>query len=319
MLGRIIEIATHNASLLQYFGHLEIRLPPVENEAAEPARIPLDDLGALVIFAFDVLITADLIKELCARGIPIIFCGDKFLPVNIMFPVNGNFEQARRIDAQLMLNKSIKDKIWQQLVISKIKAQKDVLQFLDKPGVAFLNRQASLVLEGDSSNLEGQCAKAYWKFLFGDTFIRDRSASGINAGLNYGYTIIRSAVARAISASGLHPSIGIWHKNANNAFRLADDLIEPFRQIIDLKIYQLYLEGSDFDLSKKELKKEIGLTLYLDLKLSDEITPLYECIQKLAVSFALKCLDPNSSLVLPDSIIPLDFINKRETVNDKLV
>lgn len=114
-----------------------------------------------------------------------------------------------------------------------------------------LKQMIAKVKLGDVENIEGQAARKYFTTLFGSDFRRDRDSGGINSLLNYGYIILRSAMARAVMGAGLHPTIGIHHKNYLNPMRLVDDLIEPFRAMVDLKVYGLNKQG------KTELTSEI--------------------------------------------------------------
>ena len=52
--------------------------------------------------------------------------------------------------------------------------------------------------------------------------------------LNYGYAVLRNAIIRAAIMAGFQPAFGIHHDNYLNAFDLADDLIEPWRPMVDV-------------------------------------------------------------------------------------
>jgi len=155
---------------------------------------------------------------------------------------------------------------------------------LDSAG---LMRLASLVRSGDPENVEAQAAKRYWSQLLGDSFRRDPMGLAPNGLLNYGYTVLRSAVARSIVAAGLHPSLGIHHSNDRNAFRLADDLIEPFRPFVDIVVKKL----SDQNLVdvNRGTKTELAKVLYRDMITSIGTETLWGAIQKLVHSY-VRCL-----------------------------
>jgi CRISPR associated protein cas1 len=143
--------------------------------------------------------------------------------------------------------------------------------------------------------------------LFGSDFRRDQDGGDINALLNYGYTIIRSATARAVVAAGLHPSIGLHHSNDGNSMRLVDDLMEPFRPIIDLKVWQLQRAGESH--ITPDTKRALVRTLYDDMQSIAGATPVMVCMQKLAVSLAQVYLGERDKLELPLPGLPLALVN----------
>ena len=159
------------------------------------------------------------------------------------------------------------------------------------------------VRSGDPDNVEGQGARRYWNLLFGNSFRRDQDGDGVNALLNYGYTIIRSATARAVVAAGLHPSIGLHHSNDGNPMRLVDDLMEPFRPIVDLKVWQLQHAGEEQ--VNPETKRALVRTLYDDMQSSAGATPVMVCMQRLATSLAQVYLGERERLELPLPGLPL--------------
>src|SRR5690606_35863877 len=143
---------------------------------------------------------------------------------------------------------------------------------------------AKKVRSGDAGNLEAQGARRYWGLLFGDEFRRDQAAGGLNSLLNYGYTILRSATARAVVGAGLHPSIGLFHSNSGNPMRLVDDLIEPFRPVVDMKVW--LLRRQDEKDVTPETKRAMVQTLYDDMLTDVGATPVNACMQRLATSLA---------------------------------
>jgi len=161
------------------------------------------------------------------------------------------------------------------------------------------------VRSGDPDNFEAQGARRYWGLLFGDDFRRDQQAGGLNAMLNYGYTVLRAATARAVVAAGLHPTIGLHHSNEGNAMRLVDDLMEPFRPMMDLKVWQLYKQGEGQ--ITPESKRALVRTLYDDMQTSAGATPVMVCTQKLAVSLAQIFMGEKDKLDLPLPGLPLSL------------
>ena len=179
----------------------------------------------------------------------------------MLLPISeGNSLHSKIIQQQSSLTLPAKKRVWQQIVRHKISGQARVLKHLGKNAVA-LERLADNVKAGDPDNLEAQAAQKYWRLLFGDDFRRDTDADGINSLLNYGYAIIRAMVARAIVGSGLHPALGVQHSNQYNGLCLADDIMEPFRPWVDLRVFQMALEHPELAVNqntKQPILKLLG-------------------------------------------------------------
>ena len=201
----------------------------------------------------------------------------------------------------------LKKNIWAEIVRAKIQSQAQGLEYFGKKS-NYLIRLIKDVTSGDTTNREAVAAKYYFRELFGNQFVRDRKELGINARLNYGYTILRTAVIQAVLASGLHPSVGLHHKNEFNSFRLVDDLIEPFRVLVDVKVktlcdgYSPYVELEN-GVTADEKAALVGV-LHTPVLLKDgTATPAVVAIQSLSVSIAQKFIDKEAELILPDKFI----------------
>ena len=227
--------------------------------------------------------TNDLLVELANRGIPAVLCGGNYLPVAWLWPVEGHHIQALRMRSQLEAAQPLRKRLWQALVKAKVAQQKNVLELLETPGGG-LTTLAQRVRSGDPDNIEAQAARRYWPLIFGPNFRRDRSGGGPNPFLNYGYTVLRAAVARATAAAGLHPSIGIHHHNRANPFCLVDDLMEPFRPLVDFTVVQLMRAGHEGLTS--EAKRALAGVLVMDMRTERGSTPLQTCIERAAQSAA---------------------------------
>lgn len=206
------------------------------------------------------------------------------------------------MEAQIAAGLPLRKRMWAAIVRSKLEQQATALAAI---GVthAPLAYLASKVTSGDPQNLEAQGAQKYWRLLLGDAFRRDQNGTQANGLLNYGYTVLRAATARAVIAAGLHPSIGLHHSNDNNAMRLVDDLIEPFRPVMDIKVWHLLQEGN-FDVNA-ETKRALVRTLYTDMQTTTGTTPVLVCLQKLAVSLAQVFMKQRDKLELPLPGLPL--------------
>lgn len=239
MIGRIVEIGSDGRHLACDRGFLVVR----EN-GREIGRTPLDDISAVIANAHGLSYTNNLLVALAQRGCPFVLCGPQHRPVGLLLPVEGHYQQAARMDAQLSASAPLRKQIWKGVVQRKLGMQAAVLEFLGRPH-APLRAMVSKVRSGDPSNVEAQGARAYWRLLFGNGFKRDPDSDGLNSLLNYGYAVARAIVARQVVASGLHPGIPIHHANAGNPMRLVDDLMEPFRPLVDLTVARLAAAGAE--------------------------------------------------------------------------
>ncbi|WP_051237944.1 type II CRISPR-associated endonuclease Cas1 [Lacticigenium naphthae] len=226
----------------------------VVREEAE-ILIPLSDIHTIIVDNQQTVVTARLINKLSLYHILLVFCDDKHLPNTYVLSPHSHHQSSKMLKKQIAWSSSFKRIMWQQFIQIKIYNQASVLNHLKRnESVIFsLYELAEHVKLEDQSNREGHAAKLYFKELFGSDFIRDRdSLDGINSSLNYGYIVLRSAVARSLIASGLHPALGIGHNNQYNAFNLADDLIEPFRPVVDLWVSVLMDESDYLDTKIKQ-------------------------------------------------------------------
>lgn len=303
MIGRIIEISTDNKYLSIDRGFLVIS----ENKE-EIGRIALDTIEAVIVYAHGITYSNNVLVKLAEQKAPLVICDKNFLPTSILIPIEGNYSQASIMDAQIQATEPTKKRLWQQIVRIKLLQQSSVLKFLGKP-YKFLEELAKNVKSGDIDNKEGEGARKYFPLLFGKDFIRDRNKDGINTLLNYGYIILRSATARAIIASGLHPTLGLHHKNQFNPFRLADDLMEPFRPLVDMVVFDL-IQKNKTELNK-ETKSILVNILSKNMPALIGYTETDFCIQTLATSLAQIYLGKRNDLEVP-------FIMENEHWNEFL-
>lgn len=302
MIGRIVEVADDRRHLFTHRGFMVVQ--DTEGERKELGQVPLDDIAAVIANAHGLSYTNNLLVALSERGAPFVLCAANHNAVGMLLPIAGNFEQSKRIEAQIGANLPTHKRLWAAVVRSKLEQQAAVLEAAGAP-TAPLATLAPKVRSGDPDNLEAQGARRYWSLLFGLGFRRDQSATGINALLNYGYTVMRAATARSVIAAGLHPSIGLHHSNDSNAMRLVDDLMEPFRPVIDLKVWQLQRNGEEH--VTPETKRALVRTLYDDMQTDVGATPVAVCLQKLATSLAKVYLRERDKLDLPLPGLPLSL------------
>lgn len=300
MIGRIVEVADDRRHLFMSRGFMVVQ--DTEGQRKELGQVPLDDIAAVIANAHGLSYTNSLLVALAERGSPFVLCAANHNAVGMLLPIDGNHHQGRRIDAQLEATKPTTKRLWAEVVRSKLEQQAAALEAVGSP-TAPLTVLIGKVRSGDPDNMEAQAARRYWGLLFGSAFRRDQDAGGLNAMLNYGYTVLRAATARAVIAAGLHPTLGLHHSNDSNPMRLVDDLMEPFRPIIDLKIWQLRRNG-EAEITP-ESKRAIVRTLYDDMQADTGSTPVMVCIQKLATSLAQVYVGERDKLDLPLPGLPL--------------
>ena len=304
MIGRIVEIADDKRHLYLRRGFMVVQ--ESDGGRDELGQIPIDDIAAVIANAHGISYTNNLLIALAERGTPFVLCGANHNVAGMLLTVDGNYNQAKRFDAQIAATKPTHKRLWAEIVKSKLLHQAAVLQAIGQNPIP-LTALANRVKSGDPDNLEAQGARKYWTMLFGNEFRRDQNAGAHNALLNYGYTVVRACTARAVVAAGLHPTLSLFHSNAGNAMRLVDDLMEPFRPMIDLKVWQLAHNG-ETDITPNS-KRALVHVLYDDMHTSAGATPVMACIQRLATSLAQVYLGERDKLDLPLPSLPLDMRN----------
>ncbi|MGQ0511963.1 MAG: type II CRISPR-associated endonuclease Cas1 [Betaproteobacteria bacterium] len=296
MSWRVAEIATDGLHLARERGFLL-----VSDQSTEVGRIPFDDLGAVVANAHGITYSNSLLVELCQRGVPLVVCSANHLPAGVLWPMSGHHQQAGRMDAQLAAKLPLRKRIWAEIIRAKIIRQAALLDLLGLPALP-LRAMARKVRAGDPTNFESQAARAYWPAIFGKAFRRDRSAAGPNALLNYGYAILRATTARAIIAAGLHPSIGLHHSNKLNGMVLVDDLMEPYRPYVDLRVHAL-VAAEKVEVNA-ETKRVLAEVMAEDLSGNAGTTPLQACVQRTATSLAMTYAGERDGLEFPHATMP---------------
>ncbi len=299
-MDRIVDIATDGRHLSALRGFLL-----VSEGRQEVGRIPLDDVAAVIIHAHGVTWTTNLVAALAERCAPMVVCGPNHAPVSVCLPLDGHHAQNARMRAQWEAGKPLHKQLWRRIVVAKIGWQAAVLEAHGQSPSAF-DLLARKVGSGDPENVEAQAARRYWPLLMGEDFRRDRDAPGENAMLNYGYTILRSLCARAVVAAGLHPSIGIHHANRGNAFALADDLIEPYRPLVDALVVRLRSVGKEA--MDSEVKRAMASLIAIDLPGEGGTTTVAGSALRAAQTLADSFLSGRvADLVLPRPPSPLEI------------
>ena len=297
MIGRVIEIASEGQHLARQRG-----LMTVSRNGAEAGRVPLDDIGVLLCNAQGLTYSNDLLVELAKRGAAVVLCGNNYLPIAWLWPLEGHHIQSLRMRYQLEASLPLRKRLWQATVKAKITQQKMLLETLGKSGSG-LDALARRVKSGDPDNMEAQAARQYWPRLFGPDFQRERFGEMPNPLLNYGYTVLRAATARAVAAAGLHPSLGIHHHNRYDAMCLVDDLMEPFRPAVDYAVARLVESGCD-EVTPEAKQRLVGV-LAADMRTERGTTPLETCLERAAQSLAQSFEDKRPALTFPDRLLAM--------------
>jgi CRISPR-associated protein Cas1 len=309
MIGRIVEIADDNRHLSLQRGFMVVT--DTGRERKEIGQVPIDDIAAIIANAHGMSYTNNLLVALAERGAPFVLCGANHNPAGMLIGVDGNYNQARRFDAQIAASKPTHKRMWAEIVRSKVAQQAAVIEATGgnpTPLTTMLNK----IKSGDPDNIEAQAARLYWTQLMGNDFRRDQNAGGINSLLNYGYTILRACTARSVIAAGLHPTISLFHSNANNPMRLVDDLMEPFRPMADLKVWQL-AQKDETEL-QPNTKRALVHVMYDDMQTDAGATPVMTCIQRLATSLVQIYLGERNNLDTPLPSLPIDLASHH--IND---
>lgn len=283
MIKRTIEISRDAA-------HLAVRLDQLLIKRGEETvgSIPCEDVGVLVVDHPGTTYTHKALAALADCDAVLVVCGQNHLPVAVLLPLASHSQVIWRIQDQLAVRKPLRKQLWKQLVQAKIRAQAGNLS-LCSPARAKLLEMCRQVRSGDPANMEAQAARVYWAhWLPTGEFRRDPEGDEINGLLNYGYAVLRAAVARAIVSGGLLPSLGLFHSNRSNAFCLADDLIEPLRPLVDCRVRELCQQGL---VRVAPETKACLLTLLADpVRVAGEVGPLMVSLHRMVASL-VRCYE----------------------------
>ena len=267
----------------------------------EKRTFPLEDLGFLVLETQQLSVTTACLSALASENIAVVFCDASHMPAALLQPFAGNTLTQRHTEAQLRASAALKDRLWRQTVQAKILNQAVCLQRLGLPDQR-LRMLAGTVKAGDSGNAEGVAARCYFQQLAGaGDFLRSRDGIPPNPALNYGYAVLRAAVARGLTGSGLLCAAGIHHSNQYNPFGLADDVMEPFRPFVD----EMVFSSRDFfavpELGKEQ-KAELLRLLTADVMSGTEKRPLLNSIRYTSASLVRCFLREETRIQYPEFV-----------------
>lgn len=309
VIKRTLEISREPA-------HLSVRNEQLllKRDGQTIGQVPCEDIGVVLVDHPQTTYTHGALAKLAESDAAVVICGRDHLPVAVLLPMADHSQVVWRLDAQLSVSRPLRKQLWRQLVVAKVEAQARNIS-ADLPAHKKLSALAREVRSGDPTNIEAQAARVYWSNWLDPgsvpnsgseesgtdplpapkdadplpatdpldfVFRRDPDLPGLNSFLNYGYAIVRAAIARAIVAAGLLPSIGIHHRNRANAFCLADDLIEPLRPLVDDRVREMHRQG--YEELNQPAKAELLRILEDRVRLADEVGPLMVTLHRYVAS-----------------------------------
>jgi len=204
-------------------------------EQEQTAFVPFEDIAVIMLNHREISLTHPVLSACGEYGISLFATSDTHHPSGVFLPFLSHSRATRWLRFQLDLPRPLAKQTWAAIVRKKVANQAACLKLAGIDGADRLNALAQKVKSGDSTRIEGQAAAFYFTQLFGREFHRGQER-WLNAALNYGYAVLRGTIARGLVAHGLLPSLGLFHASEQNAFNLADDLIEPFRPLVDLYV-----------------------------------------------------------------------------------
>jgi CRISP-associated protein Cas1 len=267
-------------------------------DTGELKTLPIEDIGVLIVDHQQITISLALIAKLLANNVAFITCDNSHHPTGMLLNLDGNTLQSQKFQAQVEASVPLKKQLWQQTISCKINNQAALLETCRRP-VKNMRNWSAEVKSGDSDNHEAVAAVYYWKNIFQlfPEFKRERFGPPPNNLLNYGYAILRAVTARSLVASGLLPTLGIFHKNQYNAYCLANDIMEPYRPFVDKVVLNIVnLNGNFLELTPN-MKKELLNIPVMDVKINDEKSPLMVAVQKTTASL-VKCFEGKQRKIL---------------------
>ena len=298
MIRKTVEFSTLGTRLSVAHRQLVVERPDLPK-----ATLPIEDLGVVIVDDIRATYTQSVFLSLLEAGATVLVTGRDHLPAGMMLPLHAHHVQTERHRAQVETSAPVRKRAWQAIVRAKIVQQAAVLSHFtgSDGGLAPMARR---VRSGDPENLEAQAAQRYWPRLFGKTFRRDREAEGENALLNYGYAVVRAAVARAVVASGLIPSLGVHHRHRGNPFCLADDLLEPYRPYVDWRVRHMAGDDGESvpDLAKRETRTALLSLFNETVSVDGRREPLLLALHTSAASLCRTLTGGDRTLALPEGL-----------------
>jgi len=298
MIDRIVEIANP--------AELSVRLDQlvIATEVAPAVSTPLSELGVLLIAHPRVTMTQAVLSRIAANGGTVVTCDESYLPVAMLLPIQVHYIQSERFAKQTQMTLPLRKRLWKTIIQAKIRAQGFLLKELQGNDGGLIP-MSGRVQSGDKGNLESGAARRYWPMVFGNPkFRRGGIGPDQNRHLDYGYTVLRALTARALCAAGLHPSIGIRHQNRYDPFSLAADLMEPFRPLVDRRVFEWIQENDPEGPLDREARGWL-LGILTDRYLAEgEQRMLSDLLARSADGLARAICGEEAPFIVPDHLTP---------------
>lgn len=270
----------------------------LKNETIE-RTIPIEDIGVLILDNYQITITHTVLQTLLENNCAIITCNEKHHPSGLFLNLDGHTQQTEKFKAQINASEPLKKQLWQQTIRAKLLNQASVLDAWNIKS-NYIKNLVPKILSGDNDNKEAQAAKYYWSVLYLEEepmFVRERFGDYPNNFLNYGYAILRATVARGLVASGLLPTLGIFHRNKYNAFCLADDIMEPYRPFVDHLVKEIMTEVPEEQELTQDIKRKLLEIPALTITIDQKTSPLMVGLQRTTASLA-SCFDGSTKKII---------------------
>ena len=295
MIKKIIEISQAKSHLRVRYGQLIIG-----RDGQDISTIPCEDIGVLLVDHQGVNYTHSVFMELLKSGAAVVLCGGNHHPAGMLLPLDSNSVQCERFRQQINVKEPVKKRLWKQIVQAKVKHQAKLLG-KDSDEYKALIALHKRVRSGDPENIESQASRRFWPAFFGDAnFRRDINGPAPNNLLNYGYMVMRAAVARALCSAGLLPALGIHHCNRYNAFCLADDVMEPFRGFVEAKVREICRGGDYGGELDQQIKAGLLEVLYEEVEIAGFKGPLMVGLHRTCASLVRCFAGEQKEIELPD-------------------
>lgn len=297
---------TNPAYLSLHQGQLVIEIRDKRGSPENTTTRPIEDIGLILIENRQITLSAALLACLSERNVAVAVCDERHMPTGLLLPMAGNSVMTERLKAQIESSQPLRKQLWQQTIVAKVSNQATVLNLTSAAEIGCMAKWATQVTSGDTTNIEARAAVYYWKNLFPRHADFTREQDGldiINSMLNYGYAILRAVMARSLVGSGLHPAIGIFHRNRYNAFCLADDVMEPYRPIVDRLVYELICENPDIGDLSSSIKQKLLQIPVIDVRIGRICRPLMIAATMTSASLA-RCFSGESRKLVYPHIIP---------------
>lgn len=269
--------------------------------AEEEVQVPLEDINCILIENQSVTVSAYFLQKAADMGIAVYFCDEKHLPNAVLLPMVRHSRHFKILKYQMEAGKPLQKRLWQQIVVQKIRNQALCLQLLGLDGAKELFDMCREVQSGDRTHVEAKAAAFYFRSMYGLGFSRGNDHI-INSALNYGYAIVRGLIARSIVCYGLEPSIGVFHHSELNNYNLADDMIEPFRPLVDLYVSQ-HFDMAEIDPKlTPEMKRGLFGVINFDMDMKGDKRIISNCIDRMVASYSSALQERRTELDLPELI-----------------